>query len=672
MFMCWCLGSEMVGVKQKLAQAEDERKRRRGGGLKEGQASCLKDIESSLANRMLDLWGKGKLSAAAMQAMAEAAVKDGLRHQAVQEIASLGSSGVHTSNIHRDLLKLLHRKITQGALGGLKQSPTITLRVPAKDQKKLETGQTEADFHIFLPHLMISSWAASYPQLMDACFGVSKAKEFWDQIKADDPRLIDSPVAWEKANQPSEWKKQKETTIPLWLHGDGVEFSTDSLLLFSFGGCLTTLIDMQHKQAGLEESQDRGLEKRPGSKEGGLKQGQESTTLGSLKQSQIIDSAFCLAAWPKAATAANTWTEVFDVLAWSFQSLWKGTHPTEDWKGNPLKSDLANLAGKPLTEQGFRFLIWNYLGDLEYYANTLKLPHWNRKDFCWLCNARRDCKHKGHWDFRSHPSWQMLDARGLKESPPSSHPLLTKIPGCVVGYRPCIDILHTLDLGVSQRLCGSVLHTWCYQEACNKAMAQQNLRQVWKQIQGKYKSMKVTERFTNIFLSQFSNTEHPWSQAPLLKGKAAEIRHLVPVLASVAWDKAIETRGLKESHVAECLHHLATFYDLVAQADFFMTKDEADAALQAIQGCLQHYVWLQGHVAKDCLFQLVPKFHWAYHLGQMCNYQNPKTFWTYRQESWVGSMATVAHSCSHGTKNTKLSESFSEKYLLGLQLRLNQ
>ena len=670
--MSCCFGSKMVGVKQKLAVAEDERKRRKGGGLEKGQASCLKNIDSNLASRMLDLWGKGKLSAAAMQAMAEAAIRDGLRHKEVEEIASLGCNGAYTSNIHRDLLKLLQKKIANGILGGLKQSPKLALKVPAKDQKNLETGQTEADFHVFLPHLMVASWAESYPQLMDACFGVSKAAEFWDQIKADDPRLIDSPVAREKANQPEEWEKRKEKVIPLWLHGDGVEFGTDSLLLFSFGGSLTTLVDMQQKQAGLEESQNRGLKKGTDSKEGGLKQGQESTTLGGLKQSQVIDSAICLAAWPKAATAADTWKEVFDVLAWSFQSLWQGIHPAEDWKGSPLKGSLAHLAGKPLTKEALRFYVWNYLGDLEYYANTLKLPHWNRKDFCWLCDARRDCKHKSPWDFRNHPSWKMLDARGLKESPPSSHPLLTKIPTCVVGYRPCIDILHTLDLGVSQRLCGSVLHTWCYQEACEKAMAPKNMREVWNRIQDKYKSMRVKERFTNIFLSQFSNTEHPWSQAPLLKGKAAEIRHLVPVLASVAWDKAMETGGLKENHVAECLHHLATFYDLVASADFFMTPDESNAALQAMQSCLQHYVWLQRHVAKDCLFQLVPKFHWAYHLAQMCKYQNPKTFWTYRQESWVGSMATIAHSCSHGTKNTKLSESFCEKYLLGLQLRLNQ
>ena len=205
---------------------------------------------------------------------------------------------------------------------------------------------------------------------------------------------------------------------------------------------------------------------------------------------------------------------------------------------------------------------------MEYYANTLKLPHWNRKAFCWLCDANRTCKHKSPWDFRGQPSWHLHYSRGLKESHPSSHPLLTKIPGCVVGYRPCIDILHTLDLGVSQRLCGSVLHTWCYQEACDKAMAAKNMRQTWNQIQDKYKSMKVSERSTNIFLSQFSNVDHPWSQAPLVKGKAAEIRHLVPVLASVAWDKASETGGLKESHIAECLHHLAIFYDIVANADF--------------------------------------------------------------------------------------------------------
>eukprot|EP00435_Cladocopium_sp_Y103_P036883 s3867_g9.t1 len=110
---------------------------------------------------------------------------------------------------------------------------------------------------------------------------------------------------------------------------------------------------MRHKQEDLDKKQESRLKQGQNSKEGGLKQGRERASLGGLKHSQIIDSAFCLAAWPKEATAADTWTEVFDVLAWSFQSMWKGCHPTEDWKGKPLTGNLAAMAGKPLTSQGF-------------------------------------------------------------------------------------------------------------------------------------------------------------------------------------------------------------------------------------------------------------------------------------------------------------------------------
>lgn len=125
-----------------------------------------------------------------------------------------------------------------------------------------------------------------------------------------------------------------------------------------------------------------------------------------------------------------------------------------------------------------------------------------------------------------------------------------------MAYRVSIDILHTLDLGVSSRVCGSVLHSRCYKEACNKAQAANNMRGVWNSIHEKYKSMKMQERFTNLNLAQFTNAETPWGQAPLLKGRAAEVRRLVPVLASVAWEKASASGGLKESHMAETAWHV--------------------------------------------------------------------------------------------------------------------
>lgn len=435
-------------------------------------------------------------------------------------------------------------------------------------------------------------------------------------------------MAWEKA--PKTWDKRKGKTIPLWLHGDGVEFSTDSLLLFSFGGCLN----------GLQQSQTTSFS--------GLKQGQEAR---GLKQSHVMDSAFYIAGWPKSASHPDTWKEIFSIMAWSFKALWLGTHPTKDWKGQPVTGDMADLAGRPLTKDKLRFYVWTYLGDLEYFANTLKMPHWQRHSFCWLCDSNKQTAGKSPYDFRDKPGWKFIGPTQLKTA-----------------YRPSIDLLHTLGLGVSVRICGSVLYCWCFEENATKQQATKNLRILWESIQRKYKDMKVSERFTNLTLSQIINVDKMHTSVPLLKGKAAEVRHLVPVLASVAWDKAKEdgNGGLKQSHIATC------FAIWLRSTDYFMSQEEAQQALSHIQKSFMHYAWLQENENNDCLWQFTPKFHWAYHLAQFCRFQNPKTFWTYRQESWVGSMANLAHSCSHGTRATKLSQSLCQKYLLGFQLRINR
>lgn len=631
----------MVGWKQATEKADADLKRKEYRGLEQGQCH--------LSQKMLHLWSLGKLSATAMQALAKAAFDDGLEEPEIKDLAALGAWGQHPSNIHRDLLRQLEKKISKGELGGLKQSPKITVKVPVVDNKE-EDGMAHTEMDLFLPHLFVSTFSHSYPSLMEACFAPSQCKAFWDQVHESDPRLHDSPVAWEKASKV--WEKRKHKTVPLWLHGDGVEFSTDSLLLFSFGGCLN----------GLKQSQASGS---------GLKENQQA---GGLKQSHVMDAAFYVAGWPKSATHQDTWTEIFSILSWSFKALWLGQHPSKDWKGQPVTGIMAQMAGKPLTKDKLRFYVWNYLGDLEYFANILKLPHWGKHAFCWWCDCHRQQKGKSPWDFRSAPGWQLKQPAKLKAEPPSNHKLLTDIPGGLVAYRPAIDLLHTVDLGVSQRIVGSILFTWCFHSGATKTEASKNLRSLWDTIQAKYKTMKVSERFTNLTLSQFINVDKVNTAVPLLKGKAAEVRHLVPVLASVAWNKAqeVEDGGLKESHMAECLHNLSCFYDIVASADFFMTAEQSAEALGFIQKCFQHYAWLQQDANNPCLFQFTPKFHWAYHLGQLCRYQNPKTFWTYRQESWVGSMANLAHSCSHGTKATKLSTSLCQKYLLGFQLRINK
>lgn len=69
--------------------------------------------------------------------------------------------------------------------------------------------------------------------------GLEKGKEisnFWEKVESTkDDRLVGRPL---KKGNP-DWK---QNTLPLWLHGDGVEFqSRDSLMVWSFGSVLAEM-----------------------------------------------------------------------------------------------------------------------------------------------------------------------------------------------------------------------------------------------------------------------------------------------------------------------------------------------------------------------------------------------------------------------------------------------
>ena len=77
-----------------------------------------------------------------------------------------------------------------------------------------------------LPHMVFAS-LTSYSSF-SALFGVESLETFWrDAEKCGDDRL-DHPMKVQG------WRKK---TIPLFVHGDGVEYQTrDSLMVWSWGG----------------------------------------------------------------------------------------------------------------------------------------------------------------------------------------------------------------------------------------------------------------------------------------------------------------------------------------------------------------------------------------------------------------------------------------------------
>ena len=203
-----------------------------------------------------------------------------------------------------------------------------TIRVPCIDTKSSPKVIMHDDMSIMLPH----EWLASVADLPEAesLLGLSKTPEFWDHVSSHDPRLLAQgghPVLNEA--------EFKSTFIPLWVHGDGVEYSEDdSLLVFTFGSCLTTTNSML--------------------------------------------AMFYLASFVKSVTATvkkhgvDTWQNIWTVLVWSFLAAWEGKHPSLDWENKPFEagSRFAARAGQTLCK-GFRFLVWNLIGDLEYFAKCI-------------------------------------------------------------------------------------------------------------------------------------------------------------------------------------------------------------------------------------------------------------------------------------------------------------
>ena len=88
---------------------------------------------------------------------------------------------------------------------------------------------------IFLPHMMFAALGQNYPEVFSKLFGFGKGQlaEFWSQVaKTGDDKLKGHPMSLEK-----DWEKK---TIPLFVHGDGVDYANnDNLLVFSWG-CLAS------------------------------------------------------------------------------------------------------------------------------------------------------------------------------------------------------------------------------------------------------------------------------------------------------------------------------------------------------------------------------------------------------------------------------------------------
>ena len=592
-----------------------------------GKAPAEPERESQLATKLLSLWAHGMLSAILVRELADLALQDKADHVELVALAKTGNWGSQKGNVHKQIMHRFCKHITM--------PDPFHVSVSCIDPKT--SKETKEDAAIFLPHLVFAGLGKDHPEFFEEMchLGKGELEEFWEGVKAaGDDRLNGHPMTLEK-----EWESY---TVPLFLHGDGVEFQNrDSLLVFSWGTLLSSM--------------------------------------NSLQNHMLV------AAWPKSCQHPDTWDPIWKWVVWSLEALGKGFQPMLDPDNNPLKGGLEKLKGQPLHPSGFKAVLWAVIGDQEYFANVLKLAHWASHYPCWECDAqnfegaapgkhvKEICLEKqDFYIYNQEEHQEYLETEGAWESHPLFHlPGLTQ--KMVRG-----DALHILfTKGIYGHLIGSILHYACWYEGPGKVASKpawERLACIFDQVQVMYQMQETTCRLTNLKLSMFTDTKKPWKSWANLDCKGGEAKHLLPVLAPVLEKIFGVTMTPAEQKMIACVTSLGKLVQLWDESGTFPTEESFALALSLGKGFLDDYQWLN-QWSKDCgrkSFHIVHKHHSFMHLLYNSRYMNPKAHWCFKAEDYVGHISRLTHSISMGVRSTKLSQKLCPKYRVLLHLLLTR
>lgn len=561
--------------------------------------------KSALATALLCLWAHGKASGTTIRWLAESAMLDGAEHEELFTIAKCGSHGKHPGNIHRDLMASFCKELSM--------PDPCDVQVPCKNPKSLKKDVEFAA--CFLPHQMFSKLASSYEDVFQSIFPIEKLEDFWNQaLEKGDDRLKNHPM------QQRGWKKK---TIPLFMHGDGVEYQNrDSLMVYSWGSL--------------------------------------------LQQMSSLSSHFYIAGFPKSCTLDGTWEEMMVWICWSFAALQHGYHPTHDPEGKPLKKDSPFFLekGKPLAH-GLCGVLWVVQGDHEFFSNSLKLPHWASKSPCWECSAKKDAK-PANMCYKTlekgKQAWKRISTGVIPG-------LSTKM---VRG--DCLHILFTK--GVLGHLLGSCIHYFLYYDGVGKTQKvspEKRLGSIFEAVQKEYVAQETPTRVTNLRLSMLCNPKEPHKSMAQLDLKASETKWFLQAFAPVL-QNLVSLEKEHEATMLQAVEDMAKLTDLFDQGDVFLTNGEWLKAMKLGESFLKKYSSLSAWALEKgrSLFHIVMKHHTFQHLVENAKFLNPKTHWTFSSEDFVGKMSILTSSVSPGVSSTRVSAKVAPKYRILLHFLLTR
>ena len=598
------------------------------GGIRrravEREAVAAPTRKSALAGLLLEKWSWGEISAVQVQKFADAACQDGVTHPDVVALARMGGAGSIHGNVHRDLV----RHLPDNSLPN-----SFAWQVPLLRRKGGNVGVILQEHHFVLPHEWFAALYEHYPARWAAIAGEDNERaDFWQAAAAR------ADFANGQICQVPDYRQKM---IPLLLHGDGVPVvgvgrpDTKSLDVYSWESLLC----------------------RDGS---------------TLDIKIYITSVFSHLLCKQAVDGADSVQELWRVINWSFGALFAGVWPDCGPNGAPFEAGTSGAAkaGLPLAG-GFKAVVFGLKGDLDHFSNKYYLEHFGSAKPCFLCRADAADNPNCWANLRPDAPWRtsgwQTDAL-WREAHAEHHPVFD-LPGVTI-YSVLLDTLHILDLGVLQYFLGSVFHALVFTILQNGS-ARANAEFLWGEIRQLYQRHGVTTQFGNFGVNTFCNKKAPHASHPRLRGKAAEVRHLLPLVAEL-WERFGRRDVEHDQHVRVVLQRLVRLQRILdEEPGCFLPAAAAEEFKTCVDRLVVHCQWLSADArAKgQFLHNLTIKFHMLVHLAEQSLVISPRVGRCYLDEDYVGTMKLVAAASCSGVFIGTISKTVAMKYRTGINIR---
>lgn len=236
------------------------------------------------------------------------------------------------------------------------------------------------------------------------------------------------------------------------------------------------------------------------------------------------------------------------------------------------------------------------------------------------------------------------------------------------------DALHILFCkGVLSYFIASVLHMWCYPNMGRRLrQPEEILADIFREIQDEYVRLDCKSRLTNLKVSMFTSPDKPWANQPFFHLKAAECKHLLKPLARIA-NRRPKTKEV-DARICAAFQHMDKVVDIMDEAGTFLSNEQHQVLTKSAVSFLGHYQWLHDWAEKEerHYFNIAIKFHMFHHLVINAKYLNPRKYWCFKGEDYVGRISHLAASVSMGVRSTRLWQKIADKYRHWFHLRLTR